>query len=133
MPYTQYVRLGGSGFQTIDLYEASYNAKLPQFVQLIPLQVPYFNYLIACNWLTQRATCRKVCHVCSTEISRAAMAMGIRFQQRVLLYSVYAEHYKPCNRKCISHFPDGHAANTKTIVQYMERFRPTGSHFRHRK
>jgi hypothetical protein len=31
------------------------------------LQDRYFDYLIACNWLTQRATCRKVCHVCSTE------------------------------------------------------------------
>jgi len=48
--------------------------------------------------------------------------MGIRFQHRVLLHNVYAEHYKPCSRIFISYFPDGHAANTKTIFKYMERF-----------
>ena len=73
MPYTQYIRVrGGGGFQTIDLYDVSYNAKLLQSVQLMALQGPYFDYLIACNWLTQRATCHKACHVRSTEISQAS-------------------------------------------------------------
>jgi hypothetical protein len=86
------------------------------------LQGPYFDCLIECNWLTQRTTCRKVCHVCSTEIGQASIAMGTRFQHRVLLHNVYAEHYKPCSRKFISHFPDGHAANTKTIFQTWKGF-----------
>jgi hypothetical protein len=37
MPYVQYIRVEDSGFQTIDLYEVSYNAKLLQFVQLMAL------------------------------------------------------------------------------------------------
>lgn len=118
---------GGGGFQIVDLNEVSYKAELLQFVQLVALQGPYFDHLIGCNWLTQLATCPKVCHVCSTEISQASIAMGIRFQHHVLLHDMYAEYYKPCSRKFISQFPDGHAANTKTVFKYMERFRPTGS------
>jgi hypothetical protein len=127
--HTIYSGGGGSGFQIIDLNEVIYNAKLLQFVQLVALQDPYFDHLIACNWLTQRATCPTVCHVCSTEISQASITMGIRFQHHMLLHDVYAEHYKPRSRKFISQHPHGHAANTTTIFKLMERFRPTGSIF----
>jgi len=115
----------GSGLQIVDLNEVSYKAKLLQFVQLVALRDPYFDYLIGCNWLTQQVTCPKVCHVCSTEISQASIAIGIRFQHHVLLHDMYAEHYKPCSRKFISRFPDG--LQTRKVFKYMERFRPTGS------
>jgi hypothetical protein len=130
--HTIYSEGGGGtvGFQIIDLYGVSNKANLLQFVHLMALQGTYFDHIIACNCLIQRATyTRSVTRFVMSAVlrCRASIAMGIRFQHRVLPHDVYAEHYKPQSRIFISHFPDRHVANTKTIFKCMERCRPTGS------
>lgn len=66
--------------------------------------------------------CHKVCHVCRTEISQAAIAMRIWFQHRVLLHNVYAEHYKQCCRKLHSIFLMG-------MLQTRKQFSNTWKYF----